>query len=792
MSYRIAVRALCEFAAKRGDLDLRFTPSPSAQEGIAGHQLVGERRGERYEREIALSGAYRHLEVRGRADGYDPDANRLEEIKTHRGDLSRQPANQRALHWAQAKMYGHLLCAERGLDQLTVTLVYFDIVSQRETPLSERCSAEALRAEFDAHCQAFLAWAQQELAHRRRRDHALQALRFPYAGFREGQRPLAESVYKAIHTRRWLMLQAPTGIGKTLGTLFPMLKAMPGEPLDKIFFLTARNTGQRLALDALRTLGAGQRHREIPEPEHPEPGDTGSGSAEPDDIRSGDSRLGDVQAVPLRVLTLTSRDKSCEHPDKACHGESCPLAAGFYDRLPAARRAAVERGWLDRAALRETALAHEICPYYLGQEMARWADVVIGDVNYWFDFHAMLYALSQQQQWRVGLLVDEAHNLVERGRGMYSATLDHAAFRRLKPTLPAPLKRPFSRVASAWRALADDSESDYRVLETLPGKLIGALQQAVSQVVEYQSEQPIALDSELQRFAFDAQHFCRVADVFGDHSICDVSRQAPRGRQRQAGARVTLRNVVPAPFLTPRFAAAQGGTLFSATLAPEAYYRDLLGVPDDAPWMSLASPFRDSQLEVRIAARLSTRYADREASLTPLADRIAVQFRACRGNYLAFFSSFAYLEQVADRLAERHPEVPIWRQASRMDDDARETFLSRFEANGEGVGFAVLGGIFGEGIDLPGDRLIGAFVATLGLPQINPVNEQMRARLQALYGHGYDYAYFFPGMQKVVQAAGRVIRSGTDEGVIHLLDDRFARRESQALLPDWWPKPIKD
>ncbi|MGM8851649.1 ATP-dependent DNA helicase [Salinicola halophyticus] len=778
MSYRIAVRALCEFAAKRGDLDLRFTPSPSAQEGIAGHQLVGERRGERYEREVALRGSYRHLEVRGRADGYDPAANRLEEIKTHRGDLSRQPANQRALHWAQAKVYGHLLCVERGLDQLTVTLTYFDIVSQRETPLSESCSADELREVFETLCQAFLAWAQQELAHRRRRDRALQALRFPFAGFRDGQRPLAETVYKSIHTRRWLMLQAPTGIGKTLGTLFPMLKAMPGEPLDKIFFLTARNTGQRLALDALRSLGAERQRLEGACPDEPGCDDIDIDSA--------------AEAVPLRVLTLTSRDKACEHPDKACHGDSCPLASGFYDRLPAARVAAVERGWLDRAGLRDIALGHEICPYYLGQEMARWADVVIGDVNYWFDFHAMLYALSQQQQWQVGLLVDEAHNLVERGRGMYSATLDHAAFRRLKPTLPAALKRPLSRVASVWQALAEESDVEYRVLETLPGKLINALQQAVSQIVEYQSEQPIPLDSELQRFAFDAQHFCRVADVFGDHSICDVTRQSPLGRQRNAGARVTLRNVVPAPFLAPRFAAAHGGTLFSATLAPEAYYRDLLGVPDDAPWMTLASPFQDSQLRVTIAARLSTRYTDRESSLTPLADRIADQFQARRGNYLAFFSSFAYLEQVADRLAERHPEVPIWRQASRMDDDAREAFLGRFETSGEGVGFAVLGGIFGEGIDLPGDRLIGAFVATLGLPQVNPVNEQMRARLQTLYGHGYDYAYFFPGMQKVVQAAGRVIRSGTDEGVIHLLDDRFARREAQALLPEWWPPATLD
>ncbi|WP_251978413.1 ATP-dependent DNA helicase [Salinicola avicenniae] len=765
MSYRIAVRALCEFAAKTGDLDLRFTPSPSAQEGIVGHQVVGERRGADYEREIALSGCYCQLEVRGRADGYDPKANRLEEIKTHRGELSRQPANQRALHWAQAKVYGHLLCLERGLDALTVTLVYFDIVSQRETPLSEHCSADELRDSFETHCRAFLAWAQQELAHRRWRDESLKTLAFPFADFRQGQRPLAESVYKAIHTERWLMLQAPTGIGKTLGTLFPMLKAMPGEPLDKLLFLTARNTGQALAGEALDQLGA-------------------------------KPSAGASAALPLRVLTLTARDKACEHPDKACHGDACPLAAGFYDKLPVARAAAVQRGWLDRDGLREIALTHAVCPYYLGQEMARWADVIVGDVNYWFDFHAMLYALSQQLSWRVGVLVDEAHNLVERGRGMYSASLDHVAFRRLKATLPKPLTRPLGRVASAWQRLDEESGpgegQDYRVVETLPGKLIGALQQAVSAIVEYQSEQPIALDSELQRFAFDAQHFCRVAETFGAHSLFDITRQAPRGRQRKAGAALTLRNVVPASFLAPRFAAAHGGTLFSATLTPEAYYRDLLGVPGDAPWLTLESPFCHSQLKVHIAHRLSTRYADRDASLTPIADRIAEQLEARPGNYLAFFSSFAYLERVAARLAERHPQARQWCQATRMDDAARADFLARFEPGGRGVGFAVLGGIFGEGIDLPGERLIGAFVATLGLPQVNPVNEQMRARLQALYGRGYDYAYFFPGMQKVVQAAGRVIRSGSDEGVIHLLDDRFARHEARALLPAWWPAPAFD
>ncbi|HFX0793087.1 TPA: ATP-dependent DNA helicase, partial [Pseudomonas aeruginosa] len=225
--YQVAVRALCEFSAKRGDLDLRFTPSPSALEGIAGHTLVTSRRPAHYQREVALDGRYRHLQVRGRADGYDPQANCLEEIKTHRGDLALQPANHRHLHWAQAKVYGWLLCAERKLEEVELALVYLEVGSQKETRFVERVRADELRLFFESQCQAFLAWAEQELAHRQRRDRELAALRFPHAEFRHGQRQLAEAVYKAASAGCCLMAQAPTGIGKTIGTLFPQLKAMP-------------------------------------------------------------------------------------------------------------------------------------------------------------------------------------------------------------------------------------------------------------------------------------------------------------------------------------------------------------------------------------------------------------------------------------------------------------------------------------------------------------------------------------------------------------------------------------
>ena len=751
-AYTVAVRALCEFTAKTGDLDLRFTPAPSALEGIAGHALVTGRRAAGYEAELSLSGRHGVLQVRGRADGFDAARGRLEEIKTHRGDLARQSATQRALHWAQLKVYGWLLCAQRGLPALTLALVYFDIASQRETVFEEVHDAAALRTFFETQCTRFVAWARQEQAHRAARDAALTALAFPHAQFRPGQRDLAEAVYRATVRGRPLLAQAPTGIGKTVGTLFPLLKAGPGQRLDKLFYLAAKTPGRQLALDALaRIAPAGQ---------------------------------------PLRVLELAAREKSCEHPDKACHGESCPLARGFYDRLPAARAAAVVAGPLDRATLRSVALAHQVCPYYLGQELARWADVVVGDYNYWFDGSAMLYALALQNEWRVAVLVDEAHNLVDRGRAMYSAGMQRGQLRALAREAPAVLKRPLDRLDRQWRALLAEDAADYSTRAEPPAAWTAALQDAAGALGSYFAEAapgaPHAADAALQSFWFEALQFLRLAQDFGAHSMVDVTRLPPGRAQGRNDAELHIRNLIPAEFLAPRLAAACSSTLFSATLAPPDFYRDTLGLPADTPFVDIASPYAAGQLQVRVAGGISTRFADRQASAAPIAALMARQYQAQPGNYLAFFSSHDYLALVADAFAQAHPQIPHWRQARRMDEAERTAFVARFAPGGAGIGFAVLGGSFGEGIDLPGDRLIGAFVATLGLPQINPVNEEMRRRMQAAFGAGYDYTYLFPGLRKVVQAAGRVVRTQDDRGLVVLIDQRFARRAVQALLPGWW------
>jgi DNA excision repair protein ERCC-2 len=766
MKYEVSVRLLCEFTGREGDLDMRFNGGPTAMEGIAGHGKVASRRPEHYQSEVNLTAEYKHLLVRGRADGYDSVENRLEEIKTFRGDLAKMPHNQRQLHWAQLRIYGHMLCEKLGLPGISLTLVYFDIVSESETLLSESAGAIVLQSYFEQHCERFLQWSEQELAHRFARDQSLITLRFPHSSFRQGQRQLAEAVYRAARGGRCLIAQAPTGIGKTIGTLFPLLKACPHQQLDKLLFLTAKTSGRQLALDALALL------------------------------RNGDPM------PSLRVLELTARDKACEHPDKLCHGESCPLARGFYDRLPRARAAALEEceskarrpgsnALLSRDSLRTVALEHNICPYYLSQELIRWCDVIIGDYNHFFDLNATLHGLTVANQWRIGLLVDEAHNLLDRARRMYTAELHGRILDIAYRSAPAELRKPLGRLQRRWNEFSKGQIEEYAVHPAIPDKIAAALQRAISTITEHIAEAPNGITAELRDFYFEALHFWRINELFDQHSFFDSTKVARSPAKRASRLSRTdnvlcLRNIIPAPFLLQRFATAQTTALFSATFAPQHFYRDMLGLPDNAAWIDVQSPFKAEQLSVQVVTDISTRFHSRDTSISPIADLVYRQYKGKPGNYLAFFSSYDYLQRVAVVFRAKYPEIPVWEQTRGMEEAEQTKFLSLFTPASQGVGFAVLGGSFAEGIDLPGKRLAGAFIATLGLPQVNPVNEQIRHRMDAFFEAGYEYAYFFPGMQKVVQAAGRVIRSNEDEGIVYLIDDRFTRPEVRRLLPSWW------
>jgi DNA excision repair protein ERCC-2 len=307
---------------------------------------------------------------------------------------------------------------------------------------------------------------------------------------------------------------------------------------------------------------------------------------------------------------------------------------------------------------------------------------------------------------------------------------------------------------------------------------------------EHQAEHPTDIDPARQAFFLQGWPLQPLAERFGPHSVLDLALDAPGPRPL---SRITLRNVVPAPHVAPRLQAAHSVVLFSATLQPWQHHQQLLGLPDDTVCLDVPGPFRPEQLEVRVAHHVSTRWRDRARALPALVQCMAEQFDRRPGNYLAFMSSFDFMHQVADALQAQHPQLPVWRQARGMSEAEQAAFLGRFTPQGQGIGFAVLGGAFGEGVDLPGQRLIGAFIATLGLPQVNPVNNLMQERLATLFGadQGHDMAYLHPGLQKVVQAAGRVIRTPEDTGVVWLLDDRFAQSRVRALMPSWWAWPSR-
>jgi DNA excision repair protein ERCC-2 len=741
MNYPVAVRTLCNFACKSGDLDRRFTPAPSAQDGMAGHAMVASRRGPQYQTEVALAGDCRGLTVRGRADGFDPSEMRLDECKTHRGALERMPGNHRALHWAQLKTYGALLCRRDGLNEINLALVYFDIDRHQETVLQQRFEAPELQAFLDHSCAQFSQWAEQETARMSVRDAGLRRLSFPFV-LHAGQRQLAEAVYRAAGARQCLLAQAPTGVGKTLATLFPMLKALSEQKLDKIFYLVPKTTGRQRALEALRTLAQG------------------------------------MPGTPLRVLELVARDKACVYPGKPCHGEGCPLARGFYDRLAKARVDALACDIMDQPAVLAVAMRHSVCPYYLSQELCRWSDVIIGDYNYYFDYGGMLHGLTIEHQWRVAVLVDEAHNLIERARNMYSVSLAREQLEAAQRCAPSAIKPALRHAASAWTDLCDTQATAYAAYDAPPQALTTAFRELGAGISHYGVDHAEELPADLQHFGYAAMRFCRLAESFDSHSLFDAAVDA-------RSSSLNIRNVIPAGFLSKRFADATSAVLFSATLSGRDFYRDVLGLPDTLRWLNVNSPFSAEQLTVSLVD-ISTRFHDRAGSLRPIAQLIARQFARERGNYLVFVSSFDYLDALHAAMESYFPDMPLWRQRRAMSEPDRQRFIDAFAVDGAGVGLAVLGGGFAEGIDLPGTRLIGAFIATLGLPQMNAVNEQVRQRMQSLFGTGYEYTYLYPGLQKVAQAAGRVIRSLTDRGTVFLIDDRYAQSRVRQLLPKWW------
>ena len=566
------------------------------------------------------------------------------------------------------------------------------------------------------------------------------------------QRVMAEAVYKAAATGRVVMAEAPTGTGKTLAALFPTLKAMPRTPVDKIFYLTAKTTGKQLALENIELIASDK-----------------------------------TNPAPLRSLELTAQEKACLEPDKKCRGDSCQYALDFYTKLSSARQAAFAIPILDKHALNQLAQEFTICPFYLGMEMARWVDVVVADVNYYFDGTPLLLGLTLEFDWKPCLLVDESHNLIERGRGMYTAELNRADLRNAKKSAPAPIKKALEKINKAWLVLIKSlpaTTNTYIRLDLLPEKLGLALEEFTTRYIEFLQQNPDHPIQEgiTQELFFAALNYLRTIDIF-DEDFC-IDLQAVGSKDEI----LTLRNLIPAKQLAARLNTAHCACFFSATLHPARYYQALLGLPEDSVHIKVPSPFNSQQLAVNIATKLSTRYKDRVAAINPLCDIVIQQLQNVPGNALVFFSSYEFLQQAETQLRKHltTTNIQLVVQSRRMSEQDRETFIAQFNQQDNLLGLAVLGGAFSEGVDLAGNALKGAFIATLGLPQVNPINEYLRQVMNDKFGQGYDFTYTYPGIQKVIQAAGRVIRTTSDEGYVWLLDQRFEQPQIKNLLPEWW------
>ncbi|MCB2069152.1 MAG: ATP-dependent DNA helicase [Ottowia sp.] len=750
----VTVHELVAFCHRSGDIDHRFTPSPTGVQGIAGHQQVYRRRPASYRSEYPVE--YRHrrddmvLVLRGRADGYDPDSGLVEEIKTCRVNPAHIPPAASRMHLAQARLYAAIIALERDVEQLEVRLTWFNLDTGRESPLSQVYTRGELQQFLTDSLAAFASWQDQLVQRRCRRDQSLLSLPFPHGSFRSGQREIAELVYKCVDRAGQLLVEAPTGIGKTAAVLYPALKALATGKHDRIAYVTAKTVGKRTAeatLDSLR--GAG---------------------------------------LELAALSLTARERVCFSPGRACHGDDCSFARGYYDRLPAALGAALQRPTLGRGDIEELAREFAICPYQLALDLLPWVDMVIADLHYVYSLTATLGGLIRQDGRRWSVLLDEAHNLPERARRMYRASLGKASLMAVKRDAPRGLGAALERVNRAMLALQREEwrEPDYDCSTELPVKLQQALADFIARTGDLLAQEPALLHRHprLLDFYFEVLQFQRLADNWGE----DFRFEKERGSDRQS-LRLTLNCLDPARLLAERQQPLHSLTAFSATLSPPDWTRRTLGLGPEAVFRREASPFAASQLEVFLATAVDTRFSQRQQSLPRLAELLLAWLDREPGNCIIYFSSYRYLQDCLALLQAQGLESLrscLWVQQREQEDAGRDQLLRQLETRRDVVALCILGGVFGEGIDLPGERLTSVVIVGVGLPQFNRDTRMLQAWYQQRCGAGFEYACLYPGMQKVDQALGRVIRASDDRGRALLVDSRYGQRQYRELLPPWW------
>lgn len=755
---KVSVTALADFACRIGDLELNGAIGPTAKEGMRAHKRLQSERS--VESEFRLSSLIEvddvSVTLSGRVDLFDPVAHRLSEIKTTLVPAERLSPSKLALQWAQIKLYGYCYCqllVERGdaipVKGLELELIHTNIRADEISSDIQVLSEHELNVFATTALEKYVAWHKLIWSLQDQTKGSASKLEFPFKNFRSGQRDMAAAVFRSARDGESLLCEAPTGTGKTLSSLFPVVKALGEGYAKHVVYLTAKTSGRQSVMQSVRLL----------------------------------------EEAGLKMSSVIIRSKSptcfcsngrCERDDK----NVCPMTIGFYDRLPDAREEAINKGVLDGQLLDEIAWAHQICPFEFALQLLPWVSLVVADFNYVFDPLVRIARFSESRR-DTALLIDEAHNLVDRARGMHSGHLHRAellAAQKLLGPQHVLLASRLKALSSGLMQHASEQSHSTTVSDEVPKKLVKQSAAVVEAYMEALDKGPALPEALFEIFKM-ACRFIAISDLYGDqHKVVTSVDKSSRTRN----VIVNLKCLDAAHYLTPQYKLFRSTVVFSATLRPAPYYRDALGMTEQTQQLVLGSPFSTEQAKHCVVGYINTRYQYRAESIPQLLQLLNAMVSAKSGNYMVFFPSYAYLEQVHDAFEKKYPKVETWVQPRHTDIEDREALLQGLEQPGTRLGFAIMGGVFGEGVDYVGDRLIGVVLVGVGLPGIGVEQDLIASCYREQGLDGFDYAYRYPGFTKVLQSAGRVIRSENDRGVIFFVDDRFSQPFYRDLYPPHW------
>ena len=756
---RISVRNLVEFILREGDIDNRTgggQDPENMQMGSRIHRKIQRQMGSDYQAEVPLKTEIVcdgfTLKIEGRADGliHTKEQVMVDEIKGVLRELDRvqEPAG---IHLAQAKCYASMVAEQEGVDEIGVQMTYCQMETEEVKRFQYSYQSNELKVWFDEVIRQYKKWAKFQIEWRKARNASIKGIEFPFP-YRKGQRELAVSVYRTILRNKKLFIQAPTGVGKTISTVFPAVKAVGEELGEKIFYLTAKTITRTVAEQAFKTL------RE--------------------------------QNLKFKVITLTAKEKICFCEETSCNPDDCPYAKGHFDRVnDAVYELLMQEDVMSREVLEAQARKHKVCPFEMALDVSTWVDGVICDYNYVFDPDARLRRFfAEGGAGGYLFLIDEAHNLVERGREMYSASLCKERFLEILRLLKSKSRKisrtleKCNRVLLEWKRECED----YQIRKNI-SELILPLMNLCGELEDFLEEEPDGeVHEKLLEFYFEVSKFLNIYDLVDDHYVI-YTYYAPDG-----SFLVRLYCVDTSANIQKCLDKANAAVFFSATLLPVQYYISLLSEAKDDYAIYARSPFDPKKRAVLIGTDVSSRYTRRgQEEYMRIAAYIKQTVMQKKGNYLAFFPSYRMLQDVmACTGPQLDTSIRCICQTSGMTEEEREAFLHEFEQKrkeDEGLlGFCVMGGIFGEGIDLKEDSLIGAIIVGTGIPQICREREILKQYYDGRNEDGFAYAYRYPGMNKVLQSAGRVIRTAQDRGVVLLLDERFAKSEYRKMFPREW------